>query len=30
MKGRFYVYVIYNPWSGRPVYVGKGQGSVFG
>jgi hypothetical protein len=26
MKGRFYVYVIYNPWSGRPVYVGKGQG----
>jgi hypothetical protein len=26
MKGRFYVYVIYDPSSGRPVYVGKGQG----
>jgi hypothetical protein len=26
LTDRFYVYVIYNPWSGRPVYVGKGQG----
>jgi hypothetical protein len=26
MMDRFYVYVIYDPWSGRPVYVGKGQG----
>jgi len=26
MTDRFYVYVIYNPRSGRPVYVGKGQG----
>jgi hypothetical protein len=26
MMDRFYVYLIYNPWSGRPVYVGKGQG----
>ena len=26
MTDRFYVYVIYSPWSRRPVYVGKGQG----
>jgi len=26
MTDRFYVYVIYDPWSGRAIYVGKGQG----
>lgn len=26
MDERFYVYVLYKPWSGEPCYVGKGQG----